>query len=154
MLLKLEIVAGVVFFLWLTGLTGWLFLIRKRQKRLVWGEGDKELEKILKLVGEKMESLGNSQESLRGRLEEQVQKAKRLMRQPGVVKYNPFPETGGDHSFSATFLDGGGDGLVLTGLHAREGTRVYIKPVRQGRSEYKLSTEEEKSLREALKKLE
>ena len=64
----------------------------------------------------------------------------------GVVRFNPFSETGGDHSFSIALLDGRDTGVVLTGLHTRERTRLYIKSIVKGKSEHELSNEEKESI--------
>jgi len=69
----------------------------------------------------------------------------------GLVRFNPFNETGGEQSFSLAILDGHGTGVILTGLHARDRTRVYTKPIAKGESQYELSIEERKALKEALK---
>lgn len=62
----------------------------------------------------------------------------------GVVRFNPFGDIGGDQSFCATFLDGKNNGLVISSLHTKEGTRVYSKPIVKGESEKYQLTEEEK----------
>lgn len=69
----------------------------------------------------------------------------------GLVRFNPFEEMGGDHSFSLALLDGKDSGFILTGLHTRERTRVYIKRVKKGKSEHDLSKEEKKALDKARK---
>lgn len=71
----------------------------------------------------------------------------------GLVRFNPFSETGGDHSFSLSLLDGTDSGVVLTGLHTRERTRIYIKSVNKAKSEHELSKEERKAIESASKKL-
>ncbi len=68
----------------------------------------------------------------------------------GIVRYNPFEETGGNQSFALAVLDGNGDGFVVSSLHARAGTRVYAKAVKAGAAESALSDEEAAALREAL----
>jgi hypothetical protein len=70
----------------------------------------------------------------------------------GIVRYNPFEETGGNQSFALAVLDGKGDGFVVSSLHARAGTRVYAKAVKGGTAESALSDEESAALREALAK--
>jgi hypothetical protein len=70
----------------------------------------------------------------------------------GFVRFNPFNETGGDNSFTLCFLNGRGDGIVLTGLHTREKTRMYAKKIDNGRSIHELSVEERKAIAEALNK--
>lgn len=70
----------------------------------------------------------------------------------GLIRYNPYQDTGGNQSFSLVLLNGQGDGLVVSSLHARAGTRVFGKEIKGGKStNVKLSEEEEKVVEEALK---
>ena len=69
----------------------------------------------------------------------------------GVVRFNPFPDTGGDQSFAVALLDGHDDGIVLSGLHSRAGCRVYAKPVAGGTSTYNLSQEEQRAIQQSRK---
>ena len=70
----------------------------------------------------------------------------------GLVRFNPFAETGGDQSFCLALLDGEDSGLVISSLHSRETTRIYAKPVRKGKSAgYDLSAEEKQSILKAKK---
>jgi len=70
----------------------------------------------------------------------------------GLVRFNPFEDTGGNQSFALALLDGRGDGFVVSSLHARAGTRVYAKAISNGASEGALSDEEGEALRQALAK--
>lgn len=67
----------------------------------------------------------------------------------GVVRFNPFRDTGGDQSFAVALLDELGNGVVLSGLHNRSDTRVFAKPVRDGTSTYTLSREEQQAIAQA-----
>ena len=60
----------------------------------------------------------------------------------GLVRYDAYPDTGGQQSFSAVFADSQGNGLVISSLHGRANTRVYAKPLRLWISEIQLSKEE------------
>ena len=72
----------------------------------------------------------------------------------GLVRFNPFPDAGGDQSFSVAFLDRKNNGVVITSLHARSGTRVYSNPVVRGdKGNYELSEEEKKAIEEAKKSI-
>jgi len=53
----------------------------------------------------------------------------------GIVRFNPFDDTGGNQSFALAILDANNDGFVITSLHSRTGTRVYAKAVFDGQSE-------------------
>ena len=68
----------------------------------------------------------------------------------GVVRYNPFGDTGGDQSFAVALLDQRGDGVVISSLHGRTATRFYAKPVKEGASQLTLSEEEVQAIQQAL----
>jgi hypothetical protein len=68
----------------------------------------------------------------------------------GLVRYNPFEDTGGNQSFALALLDGRGDGFIVSSLHTRTATRVYGKAITGGKSEAALSDEEAEALRIAL----
>lgn len=68
----------------------------------------------------------------------------------GLMRFNPFKDTGGDQSFILAFLDAKETGVVISGLYSRSGTRWYAKKVINGKGvEYELSDEEKKAIREA-----
>ena len=69
----------------------------------------------------------------------------------GVVRFNPFKDTGGDQSFVVALLDSNNNGLVLSSLYTREGTRIYTKPIEKGKSIYNLTKEEQEAIVKALK---
>ena len=69
----------------------------------------------------------------------------------GLVRYNPYGDTGGDQSFSLALLNRDGDGVVVTSLHSRANTRVFAKSVKGSKSEkHEFSEEEEQAIREAM----
>lgn len=70
-----------------------------------------------------------------------------------IVRFNPFGDTGGDQSFSLAVLDAHDSGYVLSSIHGRQGTRVYVKPIDFGKSKYQLSTEEQQALTQAVKRI-
>lgn len=67
----------------------------------------------------------------------------------GLLRFDAFADAGGGQSFALALLDDQGDGVVLTSLHSRQTTRVYIKDIRRGVADAPLSGEEEQALREA-----
>jgi len=69
----------------------------------------------------------------------------------GVVRYNPFTGVGGDQSFSIALLDANNDGIIITSIYARDGNRVYAKPLKNSQSEYSLSDEEKEAIEKAIK---
>ena len=70
----------------------------------------------------------------------------------GMVRYNPFGDTGGDQSFAVALVDGHGNGVVLSSLHGRHMTRVYGKPLLKWESTYSLTDEEKQAIALAYQK--
>ncbi len=68
----------------------------------------------------------------------------------GMVRFNPFEDTGSDQSFAIALLDDRRDGIVLSSLHGRGQTRVFAKPVEAGESKHTLSDEEAQAIRIAV----
>lgn len=71
------------------------------------------------------------------------------VRRVGLVRYDAFEDVGGRLSFSCALLDDHGNGVVMTSINGRQDTRVYAKPISEGRSSYNLSVEEEEAIRQA-----
>lgn len=113
------------------------------------GERDirKKFEELLEEVGNFRKDLGGIEQKLSKFEDESLTHIQRVK----LLRFNPYQETGGDQSFSIALLDEAGNGFVLTSLHARSGTRVFAKPIKEGKGvQYQLSSEEEEILRKAL----
>ncbi len=61
----------------------------------------------------------------------------------GLVRYNAFRDVGSDLSFAMALLDGNDNGVVLNGLYGSESSNIYAKPIKNKKSSYQLSQEEE-----------
>ena len=134
---------------WLTGLSVGLFLFFKFFQRLTRGTKEISLVKNLTKILEQEGILGQEIKTLTKRLERLEESGIGHLQKMALVRFNPFSETGGDHSFSLALLNGNDTGIVITGLHTRERTRVYIKSIKVGKSEIELSNEEKKAIDKA-----
>jgi hypothetical protein len=108
-------------------------------------------------LGDVLESHVGRVEDVRARLEELDRRHADLQRQSqtsiqhiGLVRFNPFEDTGSDQSFAIALLDDRRDGLVISSLHGRNNTRVFAKPVEGGSSSHTLSEEETQAIRIAV----
>jgi len=71
----------------------------------------------------------------------------------GMVRFNPFNDMGGDQSFAMALLNGKNNGLVISSLYTKEGTRVFSKAIKAGKTEkHPLTEEEEEAIKIALAK--
>jgi hypothetical protein len=70
-----------------------------------------------------------------------------------ILNYNGYGDMGGNMSFVLCLLNNENNGLLINSLHSRSGTRVYSKPILNGKYEGNLSDEEVKALEDALKNI-
>jgi uncharacterized protein DUF4446 len=77
-------------------------------------------------------------------------RTRRSIQHIGLVRFNPFEDTGSDQSFAIALLDDARDGVVISSLHGRSNTRVFAKPVSGGESAHTLSDEETQAIRIAV----
>ncbi len=76
---------------------------------------------------------------------------RRSVQRTGCVRFDAFDDVGGRQSFSLALLDAEGTGFLLSGVHGRDGCRVYAKPLTEGASAVPLSDEEREALLLAMK---
>lgn len=138
--------------IWLGILTIVFFLFALFFRRLTKGVAAGDLKKILE--GILLKELKNAEgvEKLNRQVDVLTEEGFGHVQKVGMVRFNPFKEIGGDHSFSLAILDGRDTGIVITGLHTRERTRIYAKVIKEGKSEFELSDEEKKALASAHKR--
>jgi hypothetical protein len=76
--------------------------------------------------------------------------SEKTLQKLGVVRFNPFANVGGNQSFAIALLDRQNNGFVISSLFIKEGSRVYAKAIKNGKSEHSLSTEEQEALKRAM----
>ena len=146
-----QILAPVILGVWLLVLTIAFIALLRFFRRLTSGAKDLDLRAILDKIIAQGELNRTGLEEVKKELKRQDEEGALHIQKIGLVRFNPFKEIGGDHSFSLALLDGKETGVVITGLHTRERTRVYMKAIKDGKSEHELSEDERKALNKALK---
>jgi hypothetical protein len=150
-------VAVIVLGLAVLGLAVWLAVLQRsasrvgsRLRRILSDNGTTGLDEILDGQAKRIEQLSGRVDAVNA-LERELEASTRLALQKiGVVRFNPFQDSGGDQSFAIALLDQGGTGVVLSSLHGRAETRIFAKQVTNGRSKHSLSDEEQQAIRAAL----
>lgn len=122
-------------------------IYRKLTKGVDLGDVKKVLEKILGRGDLNTKNI----EELTKKLDVMAEKDKHHIQKVGLVRFNPFNELGGDHSFCLAILDDRNTGIVITGLHTRDRTRIYMKDIKNGKSDFDLSAEEKRAVANAEK---
>lgn len=80
--------------------------------------------------------------------------SKQTIQKVSVIRFNPFNEIGGNQSFVIALLDNKNNGFVISSLFVNEGSRVYSKTIKAGKSDHKLSKEEVEAVNKAIKDYE
>lgn len=140
-------------FVWLGILTFFIWRQNNFLSSLFPKSGERDIrrkfEEVLKKVGDFKEDL----DKVKNKLAEVEDAGRFHIQRVKLLRYNPYDETGGDISFTLALLNDKGDGILVTSLHARSGTRVFAKPVTDGKSsKYQLSEEEKKAIEGATEK--
>lgn len=143
-------VVQVLVLVWLTYLSYQYYTIIRQYKKLKIGE-EKSLIDALEKIFDKLDELHSKGENLFSQLNNLKNDSLRHVQRVAVKRFNPFGDTGSDQSFSLALLSEKGDGVVLSSLHGRSGTRIYAKPVKLAKQDiYELSVEEEDVVKEAM----
>jgi Protein of unknown function (DUF4446) len=122
----------------------------RRLDGLTRGADGRSLEAVLDAHLDKVLGVAREVDELSARSAMLEANGRKAVQRVGLVRFNPFEETGGNQSFALALMDANGDGLVISSLHARAGTRLYAKSVVAGKSDAALSAEEAEALRLAL----
>ncbi|MDR3240412.1 MAG: DUF4446 family protein [Clostridiales bacterium] len=96
--------------------------------------------RVVKSIDEKYLFITDSIQDINRRLSTCVQKV-------GIIRYNPFPEMGGNLCFALALLDESGNGVVVNTIHDRNSSYTYAKPIVENTSTYNLSDEEKEAIK-------
>ena len=150
--------AVVALVLALIALGGVVFMLARQQRllgqyqHLMTGTSGGNLEEVLNDHITQVRETETRVEAL-DQLAHRLEKAAYFsLQHMGIVRYNPFGDTGGDQSFAVALVDGHGNGVVLSSLHGRDMTRVYGKPLQKWESTYSLTDEERQAIALAYQK--
>lgn len=138
------------FLIWLLVLTFLTLRQRNFTKELFPKDGSRDIKNKFNEVIEAISAFEKNNQILENRLTGFKKDSLSNIQKLAVLKYNPYNDTGGDQSFSLAMLDGKMDGVLITSLHSRAGTRTYLKTIKKGGSELELSKEEKTVLNKAL----
>lgn len=120
--------------------------IEDRLDGLTRGEDGRSLAAVLDAHLDTVLAVGRRQDELDAHSAALDAAAGRAIQGVAMVRFNTFEDTGGNQSFALALVDPGGDGVVVTSLHARNQTRLYARAVRAGAAEGALSAEEAQAL--------
>jgi hypothetical protein len=137
---------------WLLVLTILLIRIFTRYYRLTREAKKEDLGSILEKILKENTIRDKEVKDLFKRLEVTEKDVTSHIQKIGLVRFNPFTDTGGNQSFALAVLDGNDSGIVISGLHSRDNTRLYTKLVKKGKPvKHDFSKEETEAISQARK---
>ena len=147
--IKLEIIFFV--FTGIMLLVGAIYIFRteKRLRKFFSGKKGKDLEENIKNLEENISKLESAKNRIEKEITEINNKLKKSIRGLEAIRFNPFPDQGSNQSFAVGMLDEEGNGVVFSSLYSRERMSVFAKPIKKGKSEYELTSEERQVLEKA-----
>jgi hypothetical protein len=135
----------------------WNLLIQKKIKDFndikdIFFKGDKAVDLESIIIGQKKKISDLTQ--VVGHLNKKIDEAKQVadtgIQKVGMVRYDTFKDKGGKQSFSVALLNKQNDGIVLSSLNNRDGSRVFTKPIEKANSKITLSEQEKVAVEKAV----
>lgn len=126
-----------------------VFRANTRINRLLQGKDAQSLEDTFQYLIEEVKRMNDNQVITEKTLHNLNNRLRRSLTGFKTVRFNPFPDQGGNQSFAIALVNEEGDGLIISSLYSREKTSVFAKPVKKGVAEYELTAEEKQALAEA-----
>ncbi len=124
----------------------------RHYQKLTAGVTKENLMKVLEEHFTRIEGLEESASIIKKDIEGIKEEDSTHIQRVGLLRFNPFDDTGGNQSFALSLLDDHGDGVVISSLHSRETTRIYGKPVRNfTEGAFEFSAEEKQAVEAAQK---
>ena len=120
--------------------------LRRRVDAVTRGVDGTSLHGVLDAHLERVNAVAREVDDLTARSAVLEALGRRAVQRVGLVRFNPFEDTGGNQSFALALIDGRGTGIIVSSLHSRTGTRVYAKAVTEGTPDGALSDEERRAL--------
>ncbi len=119
----------------------------ERQKMFLKGKHGADLEAVIMRHDQEIGSLDTEIQELFAFAEKNRALATIGIHKVGIVRFNPFQDTGSNQSWSIALLDGDTTGVVISSLLSRESARVYAKPVIRGQAkDFPLTAEEKRAI--------
>ena len=132
----------------------WLDLsyMKRRYNKMMAGVDGGNLEKLLNSQVDEIAMVVKNHKELQREIERIDAILAKAITRIAVNRFDAFNDMSNDLSYCIAMLDSDDNGILISGIFGREDSRTYVKPIVNGVSSYKLTQEEEKALREAMKK--
>lgn len=129
----------------------WILIIEIRLKRIFSGFKAKNMESLIAELTKKTKELEEERKKTELQITSIDKRLAQSIRNIETVRFNPFPQVGGNQSFAMSLLNDEGNGVVISSLYSRDRTSLFAKPIKAGQSEFELTKEEKSVLKKSIK---
>lgn len=145
-----QLIIGSILVVWNGFLTFLLFKQKNSIHRILRGGKRESITEMLADTLDNEKKLGRALADTNKKVEGLLFSSQFYIQRIGLVRFNPFNNTGGDQSFILALVDKRDSGVVISGLHTRNGTRWYAKKIQNGQGvEHALSDDELRAIKSA-----
>ena len=125
----------------------WIIRLEIKIRKLLGGKNASSLEEAIKISHQNIEKLNTFQKQALSYFNQVEKRLRRSVQAIETIRFNPFKGTGdgGNQSFSTTFINEDGKGVVISSLYSRDRVSIFSKPLKDFESTFEL-TEEEKTV--------
>lgn len=145
-----EILLYIVFGISSIALIG-VILIRQKINKF-FKKDDGNIETLLSSILDELKNLTINNSKTQEEIQRLISRNKKSIKGVEAMRYNPFKNQGGNQSFSVALVDEEANGVIVSSLYSRERNNFFLKPIREGQSEYELTEEEKMVLKKAIEK--
>lgn len=124
----------------------WVIRLEIKLRRFLQGKDARNLEDLIRETLDTVKQTDRINEEITEHLLKVEERLRRSVQHVKTIRFNPFPDQGGNHSFVTAFLDERGNGAVVSSLYSRDKVSVYAKPIVNRQSDYELTDEEKAAL--------
>ncbi len=152
MFVWIAIITSVICLIWLGGITIFALRLSAHYNHLFKETNKRTLQAVMETLLQDLDVAKKDIEMLKEKCDTIIEDGRFHIQKIGLLRFNPFKDTGGDQSFILSFVDRNDTGVVISGLYSRTGTRWYAKKIINGHGvEHELSEEEKQAVKEAKK---
>ncbi len=146
-------ISGILL-IWVSILTFFYLKAVRHYQKLTAGITKENLMKVLEEHFSRVEDLEQATNMIKKDIEGIKREDLTHIQRVGLIRFNPFDDTGGNQSFALALLNDQGNGVVISSLHSRETTRIYGKPVKNfSESGFEFSAEEKQAIESAKREI-
>lgn len=127
-------------------------MLELRLKKLTSGRRGNSLEDLIVDINKTIKNLEVRNQNTDDYLRDLHNRVRRSIQGVHTKRFNPFQGEGqgGNQSFATCFLNGEGNGVIISSLYSRGQVRTFAKPVVEYDSEHELTAEEKEVLNGAM----